>query len=613
MTICQGTTTSFTLPAGFPNYLWSTGATTPTLTTGVAGTYWGQVSYPSGNIVTNGNFSGGNTGFYGDFTYDPNLQAEGNYYIGTNANTYHPQWICTGSGNFLMVNAGWMHAFWSFWCQGMPVCPNQTYTLSFRMANLANTGPPTVEWLADWTTSIGPFTASSVQGQWNTYTCTLTTGPSQVWLDLCLRFLSNWGVGNDVGIDDISVSSTIVLRDTVVVNVTPLPVVNLGPNQTLCDGQSTLLNAAVPGGSYVWQDGSTSNSYNATGPGSYSVTVTANGCSNSDAINVAYNPLPVVDLGNDTTVCPGQPVPLNAASPGGSYVWQDGSTAPTFTATTPGVYDVDVTVNGCTSNDAITVSNFIPSVVALGPDLTACAGDIVPLSVSIPGASYLWSTGATSNSISVSTTATYWLEASVNGCPVRDSIDVVFNTLPAVGLGNDTTVCPGEVVLLDATLAGATYLWQDGSTASTYPATSPGAYSVDVTVGGCTSSDAITITNYVPPIVALGPDITACVGDIVPLNMTVPGASYLWSTGSTATGISVTVGGTYWGEATVNECPARDSVLVSFTPLPVVTLGNDTSVCPGDLVDARCDASGRQLCVEHGRHCVHAQCRPGIL
>ena len=581
VTICQGTTTSFTLPAGFPNYLWSTGATTPTLTTGFAGTYWGQVSYPSGNIVTNGNFSGGNTGFYGDFTYDPNLQAEGNYYIGTNANTYHPQWICTGSGNFLMVNAGWMHAFWSFWCQGMPVCPNQTYTLSFRMANLANTGPPTVEWLADWTTSIGPFTASSVQGQWNTYTCTLTTGPSQTWLDLCLRFLSNWGVGNDVGIDDISVSSTIVLRDSAVVNVTPLPVVNLGPDKTFCAGEDTLLNASVPGGTYLWQDGSTSGFYNVTGPGTYSVTVTANNCSNSDAVNIAYTPLPIVALGNDTTVCPGEPVPLDATLPGGSYVWQDGSTAATFIATTPGVYDVDVTVSGCTSNDAITVANYTPPVVTLGADISACVGDVVTLSATIPGASYLWSTSATANNINVNTAGTYWLEASTNGCPARDSIDVFFNALPVVDLGNDTTVCPGEPVPLDATTAGGSYVWQDGSTASTFTANGAGMYDVDVTVNGCTSNDAITVANFSPSVVALGADISACAGDVVPLGASIPGASYLWSTGATTNNITVTTTGTYWLEASLNGCPVRDSIDVTFTPLPIVSLSGPASLCPG--------------------------------
>ena len=97
-TICQGQTTPLSGPPGFSNYLWSTGATTQNITTGAAGPHWCQVTYPSGNLVTNGNFSGGNTGFSSQFTYNSNLQVEPTYYIGVNANFYHPQFIGTGNG-----------------------------------------------------------------------------------------------------------------------------------------------------------------------------------------------------------------------------------------------------------------------------------------------------------------------------------------------------------------------------------------------------------------------------------------------------------------------------------------------------------------------------------
>jgi hypothetical protein len=59
---------------------------------------------------------------------------------------------------------------------------------------------------------------------------------------------------------------------------------------------------------------------------------------------------------------------------------------------------------------------------------------VVPLSISVPGASLLWSTGATTGSISVTTAGTYWVEATQNGCPVRDSVDVSFTPLPIVDL-----------------------------------------------------------------------------------------------------------------------------------------------------------------------------------
>ena len=139
-------------------------------------------------------------------------------------------------------------------------------------------------------------------------------------------------------------------------SVTPLPVVDLGPDATLCVGQNLVLDAAVPGGSYVWQDGSTLGSFVVSGPGNYNVTVTVNGCSASDAINVGYNALPVVDLGPDITLCTGQTTTLDATVPGGTYGWQDGSGNPTFNVTGPGTYTVNVSANGCSTNDAINVA-----------------------------------------------------------------------------------------------------------------------------------------------------------------------------------------------------------------------------------------------------------------
>lgn len=91
-TICQGGTATLHGPAGYGVYLWSTGETTPDINVTSAGDYWCQVSYPSGNLVVNGNFSAGNTGFSSEYTYSStSLQNEGIYTVGSNANWYHAQ------------------------------------------------------------------------------------------------------------------------------------------------------------------------------------------------------------------------------------------------------------------------------------------------------------------------------------------------------------------------------------------------------------------------------------------------------------------------------------------------------------------------------------------
>src|SRR5204863_217939 len=148
------------------------------------------------------------------------------------------------------------------------------------------------------------------------------------------------------------------VSDAINVAYNPLPVAALGPDQTLCAGQTLNLNVAQPGATYLWQDGSTNASFTVSSAGTYSVDVLLNGCSASDAITVTYNPVPVVDLGPDQTVCPGTNVTLDATLAGATYLWQYGFTGVTLTSDQPGNYSVQVTAGGCSASDAVTIAQF---------------------------------------------------------------------------------------------------------------------------------------------------------------------------------------------------------------------------------------------------------------
>ncbi|MCB0779164.1 MAG: hypothetical protein KDC03_06440, partial [Flavobacteriales bacterium] len=203
-TICDGASATISAPGGYANYLWSTGATGSSISVQTAGTYSCQITYDTGNLVNNGDFSAGNTGFSTFYNYNPNLQQEGNYYIGSNAGQYHPFW--QGFGNqFLMVNAGLFQFFWNFWCQTITVCPGQTYTLSYQAANLSDVGPANIQWVIDGAAQPA-MQVTGFLGTWNTYTTTWTAGAGQTSAHLCLRMINTSGVGHDLRIDDIPVS-----------------------------------------------------------------------------------------------------------------------------------------------------------------------------------------------------------------------------------------------------------------------------------------------------------------------------------------------------------------------------------------------------------------------
>lgn len=611
-TICQGQTVTLSGPPGFPNYLWSNGATSQNITVGESGNYNLQVSYPTGNVVTNGNFSGGNTGFTTMFNYNSTLTTDGNYWIGNNAAVYHPQWLGTGNGPFMLVNAGWMHPGFRFWCQTQPVCPGQTYTISFRAMSLANAGNPTLAVFVNNAWTGVDHILPAAQGVWANFSTTYTAPPGVTSADFCIQVSSGHGIGNDFGFDDVSISSTVVLNDAQQVTVTPLPVFDLGPNATVCTGQSLVLDAAVAGGTYLWQDGSTASSYNVTGPGNYNVTVTANNCSASDAITVNYNPTPAPDLGPNLTLCTGESILLNAGMPGASYMWQNGSMAATQNVTGPGTYSVTVILAGCVGNDAVDIAyNPIP-IVNLGADQQFCFGGQTVLDATAPGATYVWNDGSTGPTLTATTSGTYDVDVTVNGCTGTDAVNVSVVPLPVVDIGADLTVCPGTDVTLDATAPGGSYLWSDGSTGPTLTTDVPGNYSVTVTVNGCSSSDAMVLANHVLPVFSLGADQTVCAGQMASFGVNVAGASYMWSTGSSAASITPSAAGIYWVDVTTNGCTVRDSAEVFVTPLPVVQLGNDYSICPGTTTTLDVTTPGASYLWSNGATTPSISVGPGI-
>ncbi len=589
-TICQGETVILTAPDGFPTYLWSNGSNQQTITVGAAGNYWAQVSYPSGELVTNGNFSQGNTGFTTEFTLNTNLNlGDGYYWIGTNASNHHPQFFGTGNGPFMMVNSGWLSALMLVWCQEVTVCPGQTYTLSYRARTLSNAQPARLQWWINGVASGPEVTLPNFNQGWQTINHTWTSPALLTTANICLRAMSGDGIGNDFGLDDISMMGTIVLTDDMTLNVTPLPVVDLGPDVTLCQGNGLILDAGVAGGTYLWQDGSTGPGYVVNAAGNYSVTVTANGCSASDAVNVSYNPLPPVDLGPDLVLCTGETVVLDATLPGATYLWQDGSTGPTFTVITSGNYSVAVTAGGCTSTDMVTVDHAPVPMVDLGPDQALCAGEQVILDATVPGATYLWQDGSTGATFTAGISGTYSVTVTLGTCQASDVVDLIFNPLPVVDLGADISVCPGTIVTLDATVPGATYVWNTGDVTATIDTDGPGTYSVTVTANGCTSTDAVTIIEQALPPLDLGPDQTLCAGDLITLDATTPGATYLWSNGAMTPTITVGSSGIYSVTVTQGGCAVDASVQITVVPVPQVDLGADQTLCPGET--ATFDAS----------------------
>ncbi len=196
-------------------------------------------------------------------------------------------------------------------------------------------------------------------------------------------------------------------------------------------------------------------------------------------------------------------------------------------------------------------------------DTVACFAGTVRLSAPEYD-EYTWSNGAIGRSINVNESGTYWV-AGFKDC--HTYIDTIHLNLVGfdLALGNDTAICPGDPLFLDATVPGASYQWQDGSHDPVYRVTQGGMYRVTINKEGCSRSDSIRITLMEPYLDIMEKDTIICSGTAIDLHAKAfPESSYLWNTGNATSAVTVIQAGIYEVTAT-NVCGNfSDSVRVDL-------------------------------------------------
>lgn len=378
-------------------------------------------------------------------------------------------------------------------------------------------------------------------------------------------------------------------------------IVTLRNDTGICTGETIVLTANVPNSNYLWNTGAIVNSITVS-PGTYWVdaTDTTFGCIRTDTVHIT--PLPVPFAGRDSAYasCDSSQVDLYSylgGAPLNTGTWYNPSNAVVTMPITPfvdanGNYTYVLTnVSGC-SDTAVVSFNALQDGPAnlLGNDTSICAGTSLTLSVTAAANSrYLWSTGATTTSITVSSSASYWVNVidTVLGCTFVDTITVTVVPLPDAGIDGSYLTCDVTPVDLSnylggSPVAGGTWLDPSNNTVTmpiTPLAVANGNYSyVVVNSTGCRDTAQVNFTAIPVPVGALlGEDTTHCFENgQLQIDATVYPAvnSYLWNNGATTSGIIVSDGGLYWVEVSTTNCGNyRDSIIVS-TCAPVVEMPN---------------------------------------
>lgn len=381
ITICEGEATPLIVSGGNGSYTWTSNpadnsitnpnsatqnvspsvTTTYTVTSGVASS--------TTNLVFNGNFSLGNTGFTTEYNQiaNPNpFGVQSSYDIVTNPNTWFTAFSSfgdhtSGTGNMMVFDGstdptGTIKA----WCSGTPitVLPNKSYTFSYYMASAAPQNPAKLEVLINGVSLAPPVTAPSTTGVWTLVSHVWNSGANTT-ADICIYDREFADFGNDFTLDDISLVETLtcLYEKTVTVTVNPQVVPTFNAVNPICEGETL---SALPTTSLNGYIGSWSPAVNNSATTTYTFTPNAGQCATSSTLTIDVNAVPEFAI---TEGCNGTNYTLSIDEnniSNFSFQWFNpsnnliGSEA-SIVISTPGIYKLIVTQDGCSTEESINV------------------------------------------------------------------------------------------------------------------------------------------------------------------------------------------------------------------------------------------------------------------
>ncbi len=405
------------------------------------------------------------------------------------------------------------------------------------------------------------------------------------------------------------------------------------PVLEICTGDSLKIWAynAPAGSSFLWQPGiynsdSTNDTTYFFPPASITISLTVTspeGCVRSISGPLTVNSLPVMDAGDNDTICVGDVAQLNGSDDGqddNTYTWTPNTylSNPTIInpmATPPAttVYTLTVTSGkGCQASDSATVVVNPPPIVDAGSDDTICRGDSAQLNAS-GAVSYTWfpPTNLTNPNIPnpkafpTVTTSYIVTGTDANGCLNTDTVIVRVNNLPTISASGDKEICLGDTAQLMAS-GGTSYVWSPAVSLTNPNIPNPRAFPTSSTVytvvgtdgNGCSNTAQHKVVVNELPNVEAGDDVEICFGDKTQLKAS--GARfYAWT--PTATLDNPNIADPIANPATTTEyfvtgtdnkgCMNIDSVMVTVNPLPIADAGEDTAITCLATVDLLATAS----------------------
>lgn len=456
------------------------------------------------------------------------------------------------------------------------------------------------------------------------------------------------GVGTHTFLYTINSNSTCQANDQLQITVHPIPVVNAGLDDNICSGLSSTFSSTVNSGTapyfYSWGPlagivGAANtnqiivshiNSTSSEQTYTYSLSITdSNSCTVSDDVSLIVHPLPLVDAGNDFSVCT-QPIPytLSGYSPilGGVGVWSGSAqlSGNIYTPLTLAGLDTLIytftDLNGCVAFDSLTISNLEPVYPDAGADTSICLNNIpFQLTATNPGGGIWSGAGVSVTGLFDPSNAGVGIHQLIytifpnTTCQTSDTLNIEVFSIPQVDAGLPNTICSGDTISLQgdiqAGLAPFEVQWSpiasiignststsvDISIINTNAVNIAQAFVFQVTdANGCAVNDQVVITIRPNPMVNAGPDTSLCYSLTESYLLT--GFSPLggvWASFSgnigTLNGLAFQTGGV--GNDTLSYtftdafgCLASDTIVINVTSPIVINAGPNLGFCITDTI-----------------------------
>ncbi|RYZ41824.1 MAG: PKD domain-containing protein, partial [Sphingobacteriales bacterium] len=275
-------------------------------------TYYLTAEINGANLIVNGDFSQGNTGFFSDYFSSVINTTEGQYHVGVNPRNWNGGMSdCTdhtsGTGNMMMVN-GAPTADAIVWRQTVSVQPNTNYAFSTWIESLVTQNPAQLQFSINGKALGTPIAASAQSCNWNMFYTTWNSGSSTT-AEIAIINKNTLLPGNDFALDDISFAEVFVKKDSVKITVEK-PLVTANADTVICSGKPVQLVAAGAQ-DYTWMPNLAITDVSVSNPVAspvattqYIVTgTTANGCVAKDTVLLNVFAKPVISLQADTAIC----------------------------------------------------------------------------------------------------------------------------------------------------------------------------------------------------------------------------------------------------------------------------------------------------------------------